>query len=293
MTSSETSSTSYWSQISRTRSKYPGGGGKQPPAFCTGSRKTAATVSGPSISMASPMRSAAHRPNAFGSSRRWSGARYSLVFGTLCAPGTSGSNCCLERRQAGDRQGPVRGAVVRDRPRDHLVLVRLAGELEVVLGQLPGGLDGLAAAGGEEDVVEVARGVGRQPLRQVDRLRVRVGPQREERELLGLRRVPPRPARCDRARPARRTARRARRCTGGPGRPRCGGPGRARSSGRRASQALCRVKWPQRWARAASDRSVPRGVVLIGSPSCRAACAASGRRTSRWSAPRAACGSSG
>ena len=52
-------------------------------------------MSGPSISMASPMRSAAHRPNAFGSSRRWSGARYSLVFGTLCAPGTSGSNCAL------------------------------------------------------------------------------------------------------------------------------------------------------------------------------------------------------
>ena len=57
ITSSDTSSTSYSSQISRTRSKYPGGGGKHP-AFCTGSRNTAATVSGPSNSMASAMRSA-------------------------------------------------------------------------------------------------------------------------------------------------------------------------------------------------------------------------------------------
>src|SRR5215831_7610620 len=51
MTSSETSSTPYWSQISRTRAKYPGGGGKQPPEFCTGSRNTAATESGPSRSI--------------------------------------------------------------------------------------------------------------------------------------------------------------------------------------------------------------------------------------------------
>ena len=36
----------------------------QPPAFCTGSRNTAATVSGPSNSMASAIRSAAHCPNA-------------------------------------------------------------------------------------------------------------------------------------------------------------------------------------------------------------------------------------
>ena len=32
--------------ISTIRWKYPGGGGKQPPEFCTGSRNTAATVSG-------------------------------------------------------------------------------------------------------------------------------------------------------------------------------------------------------------------------------------------------------
>ena len=68
MTSSLTSSTSYLSQISRTRWKYPGGGGKHPPEFCTGSRKTAATVSGPSNWIISSMRSAAHTPNASASS---------------------------------------------------------------------------------------------------------------------------------------------------------------------------------------------------------------------------------
>ena len=75
ITSSDTSSTSYSSQISRTRSKYPGGGGKQPPAFCTGSRNTAATVSGPSNSMASAMRSAQYCPNALMSVSYGSGAR--------------------------------------------------------------------------------------------------------------------------------------------------------------------------------------------------------------------------
>ena len=75
MTSSETSSTPYWSQISRTRAKYPGGGGKQPPEFCTGSRNTAATESGPSRSIARPISSAAHRPNASRSLATNSGAR--------------------------------------------------------------------------------------------------------------------------------------------------------------------------------------------------------------------------
>ncbi len=64
MTSSDTSSTSCLSQISRSRAKYPGGGGKQPPEFCTGSTKTAATVSGPSIRIIFSTWSAAQRPNA-------------------------------------------------------------------------------------------------------------------------------------------------------------------------------------------------------------------------------------
>ena len=48
----------------------------QPPAFCTGSKNTAATVSGPSNSIASAIRSAAHRPKALASSALYgSGAR--------------------------------------------------------------------------------------------------------------------------------------------------------------------------------------------------------------------------
>ena len=92
----------------------------------------------------------------------------------------------LHRRQAGDRERALRGAVVGDGPADDLVLGRLAGQLEVVLGQLPGGLDRLAAAGGEEDPVEAARGVAGDPLGELDRGRVRVGPQRHERELSRL-----------------------------------------------------------------------------------------------------------
>src|SRR4029077_15325498 len=57
------------------RGKDPGGGGKQPPEFCTGSRNTAATDSGPSCSMARSISSAPPRPNAAGSVATNSGAR--------------------------------------------------------------------------------------------------------------------------------------------------------------------------------------------------------------------------
>ena len=92
----------------------------------------------------------------------------------------------LHHRDAGDRQRALRRAVVGDRAADHLVLGGLAGELEVVLGELPRGLDGLAAAAGEEDAVEVAGRVARDPLGQLHGLRVGVGPQRHEGELGGL-----------------------------------------------------------------------------------------------------------
>ena len=59
-------------------------------------------------------------------------------------------------------------------------------QLPVVLGELEGGLDGLAAARGEEDPVEVAGRVVGQPVGQLDGGGVRVRPEREERELLGL-----------------------------------------------------------------------------------------------------------
>ena len=58
MTSSDTSRTPYRSQISRRRAKYPSGGTKHPPEFCTGSTNTAATVSGPARKMACSMSSA-------------------------------------------------------------------------------------------------------------------------------------------------------------------------------------------------------------------------------------------
>ena len=106
----------------------------------------------------------------------------------------------LHARQPGDRQRALRGAVVGDGPADHLVLVGLAGDLEVVLGQLPGGLDGLAATGGEEDPVEVARRVVGDPLGELDGVGVGVGPQRHERQLLRPASRRPRRARCDRGR---------------------------------------------------------------------------------------------
>ena len=132
----------------------------------------------------------------------------------------------LGRRDAGDRQGALRRAVVGDARRDDLVLGRLAGQLEVLLGQLPGGLDGLAAAGGEEDAVEVAGRVAREPLGELDRPGVRVGPQREEGELAGPAWPPPRRAPRGRGRPGRRTGRRGRRCTRCRGRPRSSSPRR-------------------------------------------------------------------
>ena len=92
----------------------------------------------------------------------------------------------LHHRDAGDRQRALRRAVVGDRAADHLVLGGLAGELEEVLRELPRGLDGLAATAGEEHAVEVAGGVAGDPLGQLHRLRVGVGPQRHERELGGL-----------------------------------------------------------------------------------------------------------
>src|SRR4029453_3545602 len=114
MTSSETSSTSYSSQISRTRWKYPGGGGKQPPAFCTGSRNTAATVSGPCISIASAIASAgpiapgpeglgfAAGRGAFGGGAGGRGVRV----GVRDVDGARDERLerLAERRNAGDRQ---------------------------------------------------------------------------------------------------------------------------------------------------------------------------------------------
>ena len=92
----------------------------------------------------------------------------------------------LDRRQAGDRQGAHGGAVVGDVARQHLVAAGLAGGPEVLAGQLPRRLHGLAAAGREEHPVERPGRQRRQPLRQLDGVRVGVAPQREVGQLAGL-----------------------------------------------------------------------------------------------------------
>ncbi len=143
-------------------------------------------MSGPSNSMASAMRSAQYSPERLdvGVVRR--GRAVEVGVGHPETAGRQRLERRLERRKAGDRQRALRRAVVGDRPRDHLVLPGLAGQLEVLLGQLPRGLDGLAAAGREEDPVQVARRVVGDALGQFDRRRRGVGPQREEGQRLGL-----------------------------------------------------------------------------------------------------------
>jgi hypothetical protein len=76
--------------------------------------------------------------------------------------------------------------VVGDLAGDHLRLVGLAGQLEVLTAQLQRRFDGLAAAAGEEHAVQVAGRQRGDPGRQLDRRRVRVGPVGDEPELLGL-----------------------------------------------------------------------------------------------------------
>ncbi len=76
--------------------------------------------------------------------------------------------------------------MVGDRPRNHFVFTGFAGELEVLLGQFPRGFNGFAAAGGEEHPVQVARGVVREALGELDRGRGCISPQREEGQRAGL-----------------------------------------------------------------------------------------------------------
>src|SRR6185295_20239414 len=89
-------------------------------------------------------------------------------------------------RDAGRAERAHGRAVVGDLAGDDLRLVRVARELVVLAGELERGLDRLAAAGGEEDAVEIAGGDRREARGELDRARVRVGPRREEAELLGL-----------------------------------------------------------------------------------------------------------
>ena len=73
--------------------------------------------------------------------------------------------------------------------RDDLGAHRVAVELVELARELPGGLDGLRAAGGEEDAVEVAGREAGDALGQLDGGRVGVAPVGVEGELLGLARA--------------------------------------------------------------------------------------------------------
>ncbi len=76
--------------------------------------------------------------------------------------------------------------MVGDRPRNDFVLTGFAGELEVLLGHFPRGFHRLGAAGGEEHSVQVARGVPRKTLGELDRGRGGISPQWEETQRAGL-----------------------------------------------------------------------------------------------------------
>ena len=91
-------------------------------------------------------------------------------------PGTGRDGACLvdtRRRLAGRNECGARAL--------------LAARGVVLPCQLPRGLDGLGAAGDEEDTVEVARRDRRDLGRELDRARVRVTPVRVERQLAHLR----------------------------------------------------------------------------------------------------------
>ena len=70
-----------------------------------------------------------------------------------------------QRGDAVDRERAQRGAVVGEAAGDGLPAALAAGGV-VGAGELPGGLDGLGAAGDEEDAVQVARGERRRPRRR-------------------------------------------------------------------------------------------------------------------------------
>ena len=153
----------------------------QPPAFCSGSRITAATVSGPSNSIRSLDRA---RPPRAG--RGPSGQWYALVFGSVDAARHRRLERDLEVGQAGRRERPHRGAVVGDLAGDDLRALAAAVGAVPVARDLDRGLDRLRAAVGEEDAVEVARGELGDPLGELDRARMRVAPVRVEVELADL-----------------------------------------------------------------------------------------------------------
>ena len=104
----------------------------------------------------------------------------------LDATGHEGLEGNLRDGDTRDAQRTLRSAVVGHIATDDLVLGGLSGELEVLLGQFPGSLDSLTAAAGEEDAIEITRGVVRKALRELNGRAMRVRPDREIREFFHL-----------------------------------------------------------------------------------------------------------
>ena len=91
-----------------------------------------------------------------------------------------------ECRDARDRERSEGRAVVRGVACDDLVALPLPDGAEVLTGELPRRLDGFRPSGREEDAVEIAGSERGEPSGELDRRRVRVGPDREVAELLPL-----------------------------------------------------------------------------------------------------------
>ena len=106
--------------------------------------------------------------------------------GHVAAAGREGLERRAHRRDAGRAQRAEGGAVVGGLARDDLRPVGRARELVVLAGELERGLDGLRAAAGEEDAVEVARRQRGDARSELDRGRVGVGPVGEEAQLARL-----------------------------------------------------------------------------------------------------------
>ena len=109
------------------------------------------------------------------------------MFGTRTTGIGGGAERLLHRAHAGERERAERDAVVGDLARDRLVRCGSPLGQVVLADDLPGGLDRLRAAVGEEDAVEVAGRALGDRLREVDRRRVRgrpVGVERERGQLL-------------------------------------------------------------------------------------------------------------
>ena len=172
------------SHSARTPSKYPAGGVNEPPAFCTGSMITIATVSGPACTIVA---SSSSRRNA---RELLLGLLGRAVVAVRVRHVEHVRHERLERRAqlgaAGERERAHGGAVVGHAAGDRLPAPLAAGAV-VLAGELPGRLGGLRPAGHEERAVEVARSELGQLRGQLDRARVGEGPVDRERQLAHLR----------------------------------------------------------------------------------------------------------